>query len=190
MWSGQQDLFRGWLRTEQPGSLAGGGTLQPWPIDDYRETLLNKVNTDSYIGSKNLLMKECDKNIVLVSEEEHDAEAEAEAEDEEMEPQKKVGAKKQRKLEEKQAKKAQREVRTGVCGMFLSITVKGEVCVYSLAVFLSFQAELEEREERRRMQELRDQERQQEDERERLQEQKQVTISPNMLLSHHLGASA
>lgn len=71
--------------------------------------------------------------------EEHDAEAE----DEEMEPLKKVGAKKQKKLEEKQAKKAQRE------------------------------AELEEREERRRMQELRDQERKQEDERERLMEQKQ-----------------
>ncbi|KAF4113952.1 DDRGK domain-containing protein 1 isoform X2 [Onychostoma macrolepis] len=54
----------------------------------------------------------------------------------------KVGAKKQKKLEEKQARKAQREV------------------------------ELEEREERRKMQELRDQERQKEDEKERLQEQK------------------
>ncbi|XP_056603107.1 DDRGK domain-containing protein 1-like isoform X1 [Triplophysa dalaica] len=55
----------------------------------------------------------------------------------------KVGAKKQRKLEEKQARKAQRE------------------------------AEMEEREERKKMQELRDQERQKEDENERLQEQKQ-----------------
>lgn len=55
----------------------------------------------------------------------------------------KVGAKKQKKLEEKQARKAQRE------------------------------AELEEREERKKMQELRDQERQKEDEKERLQEQKQ-----------------
>ncbi|XP_059404914.1 DDRGK domain-containing protein 1-like [Carassius carassius] len=54
----------------------------------------------------------------------------------------KVGAKKQKKLEEKQARKAQRE------------------------------AELEEREERRKMQELRDQERQKEEETERLQEQK------------------
>nr|XP_020513875.1 DDRGK domain-containing protein 1 isoform X4 [Labrus bergylta] len=61
----------------------------------------------------------------------------------EVEQPKKVGAKKQKKLEEKQAKKAQRE------------------------------AEMEEREERKRMQELREQERQQEDERERLMEQKQ-----------------
>lgn len=55
----------------------------------------------------------------------------------------KVGAKKQRKLEEKQARKAQRE------------------------------AEMEEREERKRMQELREQERQKEEEKERLQEQEQ-----------------
>ncbi|TRY57161.1 hypothetical protein DNTS_003259 [Danionella cerebrum] len=54
-----------------------------------------------------------------------------------------VGAKKQRKLEEKQARRAQRE------------------------------AEQEEREERRRLQELRDQERQKEEEKDRLQEQKQ-----------------
>ncbi|XP_060888139.1 DDRGK domain-containing protein 1-like [Labrus mixtus] len=66
-----------------------------------------------------------------------------EKEGEEMEQLKKVGAKKQMKLEEKQAKKAQRE------------------------------AEMEEREERKRMQELREQERQQEDERERLMERKQ-----------------
>ncbi len=39
-----------------------------------------------------------------------------------------------------------------------------------------FQAELEEREERRKMQELRDQERQKEDEKERLQEQKRVIV--------------
>ncbi|KAM8872860.1 DDRGK domain-containing protein 1 [Synchiropus picturatus] len=55
----------------------------------------------------------------------------------------KVGAKKQRKLEEKQAKKAQRE------------------------------AELEEREERKRLQTLREQERQQQEEKERLLEQQQ-----------------
>lgn len=55
----------------------------------------------------------------------------------------KVGAKKQRKLEEKQARRAQRE------------------------------AELEEREERKRMQELREQEKRKEDEKERLLEQKQ-----------------
>ncbi|XP_071320029.1 DDRGK domain-containing protein 1-like isoform X2 [Trachinotus anak] len=68
-------------------------------------------------------------------------------EEEELEqsfqPTAKVGAKKQKKLEEKQAKKAQRE------------------------------AEMEEREERKRMQELREQERRQEEERERLLEQKQ-----------------
>ncbi|XP_017316242.1 DDRGK domain-containing protein 1 isoform X2 [Ictalurus punctatus] len=55
----------------------------------------------------------------------------------------KVGAKKQRKLEEKQARRAQREV------------------------------EMEEREERKRMQELREQERKKEEEKERLQEQKE-----------------
>ncbi|XP_062844709.1 DDRGK domain-containing protein 1 [Trichomycterus rosablanca] len=55
----------------------------------------------------------------------------------------KVGAKKQRKLEEKQARKAQRE------------------------------AEQEEREERKRMQELREQERKKEEENERLLEQQQ-----------------
>lgn len=55
----------------------------------------------------------------------------------------KVGAKKQRKLEEKQARRAQRE------------------------------AEMEEREERKRIQELREQERRKEEEKERLQEQKE-----------------
>ncbi|XP_038136903.1 DDRGK domain-containing protein 1-like [Cyprinodon tularosa] len=55
----------------------------------------------------------------------------------------KIGAKKQKKLEEKQAKKAQRE------------------------------AEMEERAERRKMQELREQEKRQEEERERMQEKKQ-----------------
>ncbi|KAG1931682.1 DDRGK domain-containing protein 1-like [Pimephales promelas] len=55
----------------------------------------------------------------------------------------KVGAKKQRKLEEKQARKAQRE------------------------------AELEEQVERKKMQELRDQERQKDEEKEKLLEQKQ-----------------
>lgn len=65
------------------------------------------------------------------------------AEPQNVQPTAKIGAKKQRKLEEKQAKKAQRE------------------------------AEMEEREERRRMQELRDQERRQEEERERQIELKQ-----------------
>ncbi|XP_063049519.1 DDRGK domain-containing protein 1-like isoform X2 [Engraulis encrasicolus] len=55
----------------------------------------------------------------------------------------KIGAKKQRKLEEKQQRKAQRE------------------------------AELEEREERKRLQEAREQERRKEDEKERLAEQQQ-----------------
>ncbi|XP_040037579.1 DDRGK domain-containing protein 1 [Gasterosteus aculeatus] len=76
---------------------------------------------------------------------EHEEERlEEEAEEEaEMQPTAKVGAKKQKKQEEKQAKKAQRE------------------------------AELEEREERKRMQELREQERRHEEERERQLEQKQ-----------------
>ncbi|XP_030639991.1 DDRGK domain-containing protein 1 [Chanos chanos] len=64
-------------------------------------------------------------------------------EEEQLQAKGKVGAKKQRKLEEKQARKAQRE------------------------------AEMEEREERKRMQELREQERQKEEEKERLLEQKQ-----------------
>ncbi|XP_056157358.1 DDRGK domain-containing protein 1-like [Lampris incognitus] len=73
------------------------------------------------------------------------AAAEEEEEEVELQPQApgKVGAKKQRKLEEKQAKRAQRE------------------------------AEQEEREERKRLQELREQERLKEEERERLLEQKQ-----------------
>ncbi|CAG06621.1 unnamed protein product, partial [Tetraodon nigroviridis] len=58
-------------------------------------------------------------------------------------PTAKIGTKKQRKLEEKQARKAQREV------------------------------EMEEREERKRMQELREQEKRQDEEKERLLEQKQ-----------------
>lgn len=62
--------------------------------------------------------------------------------EERPQPAGKIGAKKQKKLEEKQARRAQRE------------------------------AELEEREERKRMQELREQERQKEEENERLQEQK------------------
>ncbi|KAL6115575.1 ddrgk1 [Pungitius sinensis] len=75
---------------------------------------------------------------------EHEEQVEEEAEEEvETQPTAKVGAKKQKKQEEKQAKKAQRE------------------------------AELEEREERKRMQELREQERRHEDERERQLEQKQ-----------------
>ncbi|XP_038571995.1 DDRGK domain-containing protein 1-like [Micropterus salmoides] len=80
---------------------------------------------------------------------EHEEERVEEEEEEEQQQQQnlpptaKVGAKKQKKLEEKQAKKAQREV------------------------------EMEEREERKRMQELREQERRQAEERERLQEQRQ-----------------
>ncbi|KAM8904606.1 DDRGK domain-containing protein 1 [Spinachia spinachia] len=74
----------------------------------------------------------------------HEEQDVEEAEEEvETQPTAKVGAKKQKKQEEKQAKKAQRE------------------------------AELEEREERKRMQELREQERRHEDERERQLEQKQ-----------------
>uniref|UniRef100_A0A3P9CV24 DDRGK domain-containing protein 1 n=1 Tax=Maylandia zebra TaxID=106582 RepID=A0A3P9CV24_9CICH len=84
------------------------------------------------------LLNEC---VLLLSEEEPVEEDEAEQQS--FQPTAKVGAKKQRKLEEKQAKKAQRE------------------------------AEMEEREERRRMQELREQERQQAEEKERLLEQKQ-----------------
>ncbi|KAM4559926.1 DDRGK domain-containing protein 1 [Odontesthes bonariensis] len=76
----------------------------------------------------------------LVEEEE---EEEGEMEQQNFQPTAKVGAKKQKKLEEKQARKAQRE------------------------------AELEEREERKRMQDLREQERRQEDEKERLLEKKQ-----------------
>ncbi|XP_028279435.1 DDRGK domain-containing protein 1-like [Parambassis ranga] len=78
---------------------------------------------------------------VVEHEEEHVEEEEEEQQG--FRPTAKVGAKKQRKLEEKQAKKAQREV------------------------------EMEEREERKRMQELREQERRQEEEKERLLEQKQ-----------------
>lgn len=55
-------------------------------------------------------------------------------------------------------------------------------------MLFEFQAEAEEREERKRMQELREQERRQEEERDRLQEQKQVrnsvlspAISSNLL---------
>lgn len=75
--------------------------------------------------------------------EQDEPEDEEDTETQSFQPTAKIGAKKQKKLEEKQAKKAQRE------------------------------AELEEREERKRMQELREQERQQEDERERKQELKQ-----------------
>ncbi|KAJ0009413.1 hypothetical protein NQD34_001115 [Periophthalmus magnuspinnatus] len=73
----------------------------------------------------------------------YEPEDEEEAEPQNTQPTAKIGAKKQRKLEEKQAKKAQRE------------------------------AEMEEREERRKMQELRDQEKKQEEERERQMELKQ-----------------
>ncbi|XP_056882574.1 DDRGK domain-containing protein 1-like [Takifugu flavidus] len=74
-------------------------------------------------------------------EEHHDEEHEAEEQN--TQPTAKIGAKKQRKLEEKQARKAQREM------------------------------EMEEREERKRMQELREQEKRQDEEKERLMEQKQ-----------------
>ncbi|XP_061572005.1 DDRGK domain-containing protein 1-like isoform X1 [Cololabis saira] len=76
-------------------------------------------------------------------EPEDELEEEEEEEQQNFQPTAKIGAKKQKKLEEKQAKKAQRE------------------------------AEMEEREERKRMQELREQERRQEDEKERLLEQRQ-----------------
>ncbi|XP_016521534.1 DDRGK domain-containing protein 1 isoform X2 [Poecilia formosa] len=76
-------------------------------------------------------------------EEEEEPVGDEEAELQAAQPTAKIGAKKQKKLEEKQAKKAQRE------------------------------AEMEEREERKRMQELREQEKRQEEERERKLEQKQ-----------------
>ncbi|KAI4886475.1 hypothetical protein NFI96_011899 [Prochilodus magdalenae] len=82
-----------------------------------------------------------DENIAAeLDEDEEDEQAQAE---DRPQAAGKVGAKKQRKLEEKQARKAQRE------------------------------AEQEEREERKRMQELREQERKKEEEKERLLEQKQ-----------------
>ncbi|XP_061640901.1 DDRGK domain-containing protein 1-like isoform X2 [Phyllopteryx taeniolatus] len=84
------------------------------------------------------------ETVELEQEQQHqDEEDDDEAEQQSFQPLAKIGAKKQKKLEEKQAKKAQRE------------------------------AELEEREERKRMQELREQERQQEEEKERLLEKKQ-----------------
>ncbi|PWA16736.1 DDRGK domain-containing protein 1-like [Gambusia affinis] len=76
-------------------------------------------------------------------EEEEEPVEDEDAELQAAQPTVKIGAKKQKKLEEKQAKKAQRE------------------------------AEMEEREERKRMQELREQEKRQEEERERKLEQKQ-----------------
>ncbi|XP_077584945.1 DDRGK domain-containing protein 1 [Stigmatopora nigra] len=79
----------------------------------------------------------------LEEELEQQVEEDDEAELQGLQPTAKIGAKKQRKLEEKQAKKAQRE------------------------------AELEEREERKRIQELRDQERRQEEEKERQLEKKE-----------------
>uniref|UniRef100_A0A671UBA4 DDRGK domain-containing protein 1 n=1 Tax=Sparus aurata TaxID=8175 RepID=A0A671UBA4_SPAAU len=87
-------------------------------------------------------------SVLLISEDEPEEEEEEVEQQQQQQqqnslPAAKVGAKKQKKLEEKQAKKAQRE------------------------------AELEEREERKKMQELREQERRQEDERERLLEQRQ-----------------
>ncbi|XP_077440835.1 DDRGK domain-containing protein 1 [Vanacampus margaritifer] len=82
--------------------------------------------------------------VQLEEEQEHHSQDEENDDEEEQsfQPTAKIGAKKQRKLEEKQAKKAQRE------------------------------AELEEREERRKLQELRDEERRQEEEKERLLEKK------------------
>nr|XP_061803656.1 DDRGK domain-containing protein 1-like [Nerophis lumbriciformis] len=83
------------------------------------------------------------REVEELEEQEQQVEDDDEAEQQSSQPTAKIGAKKQRKLEEKQAKKAQRE------------------------------AELEEREERKRMQELRDQERRQEEEKERELEKKQ-----------------
>ncbi|KAG8004709.1 DDRGK domain-containing protein 1 [Nibea albiflora] len=87
-------------------------------------------------------------------EPEEELDGEEDAEQQNFQATAKVGAKKQKKLEEKQAKKAQREM------------------------------EMEEREERKRMQELREQERRQEDERERLLEQKQVSLSLSHTHTH------
>lgn len=117
--------------------------------------------------------------VLLLSEEEPVEEDEAEQQS--FQPTAKVGAKKQRKLEEKQAKKAQREVRHAPLSTqdwFLMNSVLLQ-CLQSHFTVYYFQAEMEEREERRRMQELREQERQQAEEKERLLEQKQV--SPSLL---------
>lgn len=100
-------------------------------------------NLNSRVMAQRRAQREVEDN------EDSPVEAAEEEDDEVVQPQpsqateKKVGVKKQRKLEEKQAKRAQRE------------------------------AELEEREEMRRMQELREEERRKDDEKERLLEQKQ-----------------
>lgn len=64
-------------------------------------------------------MKEHVTSVLLISEEEHVVEEE-EVEQQNFQPTAKVGAKKQKKLEEKQAKKVQREVRGLYCTMVLS----------------------------------------------------------------------
>ncbi|XP_010750779.2 DDRGK domain-containing protein 1 [Larimichthys crocea] len=115
MLSGLRGPLSGQQRSEEPVCPAGGGWRRRWPTGDHREAV----------------------------EPEEERGEEEDVEQQNFQATAKVGAKKQKKLEEKQAKKAQREV------------------------------EVEEREERKRMQELREQERRQEDERERLLEQKQ-----------------
>ncbi|MBN3326325.1 DDRGK protein, partial [Atractosteus spatula] len=118
----------------------------------------------------------------------------------------KVGAKKQRKLEEKQARRAQREPLlgspggpVGLCSPLADVRPcpdpsscsrltqdaqppLGEPSLSSLAVLLrllSYRtvasgAELEDREERKRTQQLREEERRREEERERLEEQRKA----------------
>lgn len=94
-------------------------------------------------------------------------------------PAAKVGTKKQKKLEEKQARKAQREVRRGSDSLSIAPLQEGSRnAVLTYLRIISAQMEMEEREERKRMQELREQERRQEEEKERLLEQRQVLHTP------------
>ncbi len=63
-------------------------------------------------------VKEHEPSALLISEEERVEEEEVEQQN--FQPTAKVGAKKQKKLEEKQAKRAQREVRGPYCARILS----------------------------------------------------------------------
>lgn len=158
-------------------------------------------------------------NEALISEDRH--EEEQEAEEQSAQPTAKIGAKKQRKLEEKQARKAQREVRgrrrnlldtlafsthaNSVFGNADVFKMKNYKCqiievqwratwtLYRTRVWNLFepQMEMEEREERKRMQELREQEKRQDEERERLLEQKQVSqqlLPPRLLYKKTVSA--
>lgn len=65
------------------------------------------------------------------------------------------------------------------CVILLSERSPAVLSVFANMVLSVWQAELEEREERRRIQELREQERKKEEEKERLQEQKEVSAKLN-----------